>query len=1438
MRNKLYTLFLCMSVLCFAPTLLWAQSTFKDIQLSLMNGNLLTADEISNTSTVSFGVAIDETGNATRVDKDDTSANIVLQSFKFHSNDHGFNPGTFIVPVSGNVKISIGGCNYGGDVTVKDASGNVVTTFSNIVDGCYHGSAKPVAVGYYSGEATTLSISGGKYIPYIAVEAVSEVPSTATVSFGLGSYTDIGTAPASETVQLGEQYTLPTNRTLYIEGQTLSAWTDGTSNYIPGETIVVSSDLALTPVFTDNTVSLADRDGAVTVIWDFQRKYGAPVLALEGKSGIYVSQAYVNENVIDVKIDLNATNGKINNSNNDDWAQMNSGSILTFPAAKNCVVEFQSYNPATTTTIAGSTNYEVNNKIATYTYGGNDETIDIVIGDGSYYRYFKITYPEVVSNMQERPVFATDFTDWESVSGKGDPVVVTKTTNFSNESFDFTFDKVGVQPQGTNADKFGDLKGFAMAEKEQPGIITTTALNNITRVRYFHGATGNNRGFKLEKKSATDSDWVVLSDAVANPAKGVWVEKDINEKDVQLRWSNLTDNQNAYMFELEIFSKVEINSPQVTLQLGASPIEGGTASVTPESPEYDEGTTVALSAKRSFGYQFVKWVDGSGKTLSTSESYNQTLDTDMVINAVFEAIPTYSLTTTASGDGNDYMVALSPSPTVVDGKNMYEEGASVTMTATENYVVKFSNWTSGETTRELTVTMDADKAYNAVYSAGDYIAGWDFYLRGSNSRIADFASTVDNANAALILRNADGNILGWLDKSTEADNGYEGEAAAVNWKPIADKYYYETKINATDFTGIKVYARMLYNYNAYQVQKLEYSLDGEEYKEAGRLTIAGQKTWTPFEVTLPAECDHATTLSLRWIPDYSSDIVGSSSTNDGTAISSIYITGTPNIYDDGKAPVLESMLPTNNATNVSANGRIVLSFDKRVVLADNAVATLGDKTLNGTVAGKTITFPYIALDYNSSYTFTLPANSVSDQSGNVLTSAITINFKTMAPPVVTPGMYDVTVSTIEELLEALKEGNNNAASGNRFRIFLHDGTYDLGTTTLTEVKSNISLIGESMANTIIVNAPTAEGIGVTATLMPTGENIYMQDITLKNNLDYFNSAEAGRGVALQDKGNKNVYKNIRMLSYQDTYYTNNNNMRSYLDECEIHGTVDFICGGGDVFFDRTLIYLEDRGGNVITAPTTTGDWGYVFNNCTIDGYDSNKGSYALGRPWQNSAMSVWINTTMNVLPKAEGWSDMSPTNLPKLFAEYNSKDANGIAVDCSKRKTTFTPGTVSYNPVLTTEEAARFTVENVLSGNDAWQPALLTEQALAPTIAISNGNISWDDSDYVFCYAICKNGKVVDFTNSTSYAVPSTTEDGDQFSVRAANAMGGLSKASNSVTYGGTGIEDEALSSKEVVERQYFNTSGLRMNAQQPGLNIVRIIYSDGTVETVKEFVK
>lgn len=78
----------------------------------------------------------------------------------------------------------------------------------------------------------------------------------------------------------------------------------------------------------------------------------------------------------------------------------------------------------------------------------------------------------------------------------------------------------------------------------------------------------------------------------------------------------------------------------------------------------------------------------------------------------------------------------------------------------------------------------------------------------------------------------------------------------------------------------------------------------------------------------------------------------------------------------------------------------------------------------------------------------------------------------------------------------IANGNNAAANATRTFIFLPNGTYDLGDKCLTTISgNNISIIGESMDNTIIVNNPEVEGIGVTATLFNTSTGLYMQDLT-------------------------------------------------------------------------------------------------------------------------------------------------------------------------------------------------------------------------------------------------------------------------------------------------------------------------------------------------------
>jgi pectin methylesterase-like acyl-CoA thioesterase len=847
----------------------------------------------------------------------------------------------------------------------------------------------------------------------------------------------------------------------------------------------------------------------------------------------------------------------------------------------------------------------------------------------------------------------------------------------------------------------------------------------------------------------------------------------------------------ALNYNNSIDSSVSNSATILVLNLYTSVNTAGAGTVTKSSnAPYVLNASVNLTATKNFGYAFVNWVDSiSGAVLSSANPYTVTMDGTKHIKAVFNTLNTYKLTVNLVGGAKGYMVTASPAATVVNGNNMYEDGTVVTLTASNNSILTFSNWSSGSTNSTLQLTMNQDQSTTATYSAVDYLVGWDFYTSGNSSRPADFYSTSDNSTSTLVMRKADGTGSFWLDKSTTAANGYYNRGAAVNWQPIANRFYYQTSFVATDFTSIKVIAGLLYNYNAYQIQKCEYSLDGTNFTTLDTYTMTSGQTWYDKTISLPAECDHASRVYVRWIPDYTSSIVGTTSANDGTAISSIYITGTKVAYNDGLAPSLSSSVPASSGTGVSATGKVVLNFSKNVQIANGTTATVGSKTLTPVVSGKTISFSYSGLSYNTTYTFTLPAGTVSDAFANTLSSAVTFSFTTMSHPTVTKKNFDFVVGVDGDFAAALAAATSASSSGNRFRVFFPNGTYNIGSITgnanqmTTIALPNVSYIGQSESGVILANLPTTEGISSTATIAFTSaaSNNYMQDITLQNNYPY--NSTTGRAVALWDQGNKNIYKNVKLLSYQDTYYSGSA-IRSYFENSEIHGVVDFLCGGGDVYFNNSTIYVENRSGSVITAPATTTNWGYVFNNCTIDGAAGDNGNYYLGRPWNNAPKAVYINTTMNIQPASAGWTTMGSTP-PSVFAEYNSVTSSGATVDVSSRMTTYTYNGVSTSmtPVLTAQQAANYTIDNVLAGNDAWQPTYYTDQLESPAITGTNRTINWADNNYASCWGVFRNGIFVQFTTTNSYTIPANTVSGSVFTVRAANEMGGLSTVSNSYTY-------------------------------------------------------
>ena len=308
----------------------------------------------------------------------------------------------------------------------------------------------------------------------------------------------------------------------------------------------------------------------------------------------------------------------------------------------------------------------------------------------------------------------------------------------------------------------------------------------------------------------------------------------------------------------------------------------------------------------------------------------------------------------------------------------------------------------------------------------------------------------------------------------------------------------------------------------------------------------------------------------------------------------------------------------------------------------------------------------------------------------------------------------VEAGNAESLLQAIEQANklNADATSKRLFILVPNGVYDLGKRTLTAITGHrIALVGESMEGTVIVNAPDVEdeGISKTATLLNQGRETYVQDLTLKNALDYYHSGAAGRAVCWQDKGDRTMMKRVRMLSYQDTYYSNNEQGRSYFEAAEIHGTIDFICGAGDVFFNHCLLVTEKRrteggGRDIIAAPRTSKTaWGYVFSHCTIRNDDS---EFLYARGWREHPRCVWLYTTLET-PEMLQPTRFEPKGMRTIqndFYEYGTTDGEGRDITPRSNVVTFTllnGESHAVETILTEQQAAKYTLKNVFPD---WQP--------------------------------------------------------------------------------------------------------------------------------------
>lgn len=877
--------------------------------------------------------------------------------------------------------------------------------------------------------------------------------------------------------------------------------------------------------------------------------------------------------------------------------------------------------------------------------------------------------------------------------------------------------------------------------------------------------------------------------------------------------------------------------PSYTFSAKPSPAEAGKVNSNPAGSEFDEGTVITVTATENFGYHFAAWTDAAGNEVSTENPYTFEITEDTELLATYTSKNVYALNLDLVGGANDNLVQFSPVGHYVDGVHYYEEGTDVKLTAINNRILTFVGWEDNTTDAERTVRVNETMNLTANFSAADYIVGWDLYYdQPAKDRAADYKADSENAGM-LSVRNAAGVTTSWLTRGV--GNGQEnGKYAARIWKYLSEEWYFEISFSSKGYENLVISSCLGDDYNTYSVNNVEYSIDGgETFTAIGTFNPPARGWDGPKEFALPADANDQERVYIRWMPDRTSPKIGVESDYDGTSIAEIFVLADATGLAD-ETPMLVASNPADGATGVSRNGSIILNFDKKIK-AGTGCATLDGEEIAPIISGKSAIFKYAGLKYNEQYTFTMPDGVIANRAGAPV-AGTTIRFTTMERQQPEAKLYDAIVAqdgsgdytTLQGAIDAAPEQR-----GTPWLIFVKNGQYNEHI-DIPEKKPYLHIIGQDRDQTVVLDDKLCGGdnalhVSVGATVVVKASNVFFENITLENS--YGHVQQAGpQALALNTMGDRIALNNVALLSYQDTWITTStSNNRHYIKNSLIEGAVDFIYNSGNVYLDGDTLEINRPSGGYIVAPSHAADvrWGYVFQNNVIRPHPGiNVTDVWLGRPWHNNPKTVFINTQTFINIPAKGWYE-TMGGLPVLWADYNTVDADGNPVDLSQRQDTYYYTDSEGNRVegkaknyLTDEEAAEYTIKNVMSGDDNWQPDLLCEPCDTPAPVAQDGKLTWTAVPYAICYVVTHDGEVAGFTTDTEFAC---TEDGT-WQVQAVNEFGGLSQKGTAGS-GTTGIGSVAAAA--LAEEAVYTLDGRRVARMQRGVNIVRM--TDGSVRKV-----
>lgn len=325
-------------------------------------------------------------------------------------------------------------------------------------------------------------------------------------------------------------------------------------------------------------------------------------------------------------------------------------------------------------------------------------------------------------------------------------------------------------------------------------------------------------------------------------------------------------------------------------------------------------------------------------------------------------------------------------------------------------------------------------------------------------------------------------------------------------------------------------------------------------------------------------------------------------------------------------------------------------------------------------------------------------------------------------------LYDAVVAkdgsgnftTIQDAVNFIRDYK---PEGRQF-ILVKKGVYE-EKVIIPSYKTNVSLIGEDENETVLIwhdhaNMRSDSGWGTdkknegkvgrkigtfqSYTMRVDGPGFECDNMTIVNdamthfnpnwNQDRKNNAEVGQAVTVHIEGDRVVFRNCRLLGFQDTVFNGNEDSRQMFYNCYIEGTVDFLFGPATVWLEQCEIHAISQGYYTAASTPANHPYGYIFNKCKFTTDPSIKAEW-LGRPWRNWAAVLIKECELPATINPKGWHNWNDPAREKTARYYEYKNT-GAGADRSSR--------VSWSKELDPKEVAALTINRVFHKSaDDWR---------------------------------------------------------------------------------------------------------------------------------------